>query len=99
MSILPSLPIGHQTDTTPTPINRAEELMAIEQIAKEYPSMDYCTQRSQMACVIAVTDQVEAKILTSQLKASGWPMVDLIFGRMSNTWYISVHLNTKPTEY
>jgi hypothetical protein len=85
--------------TTPTPINRAEELMAIEQIAKEYKTLTHCVSASPMTCGIGLTDQVEAKVLTSQLKASGWPMVDLIFGRVTNTWYLTVHLNTTPTEY
>lgn len=85
--------------TTPTPINRAEELMAIEQIAKEYKSACYSVQASAMSYKIGLTDQVEAKVLTSQLKSSGWPMVDLIFGRMNQLYFITVHLNTTPTEY
>jgi hypothetical protein len=82
--------------TNPTPINRAEEYMAIEQIAKGYSSVKFCVPASAMTCDIGLTDQVEAKILASQLKASGWPMVNLIFGRVTKTWFISVHLNTAP---
>jgi len=82
--------------TTSTPINRMEEFTAIEQISKAYPSVKFCVPASAMTCDIGLTDQVEAKILTSQLKASGWPMVNLIFGRVTKTWFISVHLNTAP---